>query len=97
MRSTTRFPKLAVMLITGKGMAGPLPAELSIAVVACAVAMLALRPCKAGWLAFLYAVGGVEVSARTRAHLRWARPRREGADARVVAAEGRARRAGAPR
>jgi len=40
-------------------------------VVACAVALAALRPCKALWLGFLYWVGGVEVSAETLAHLRW--------------------------
>lgn len=93
------FAIMAVMLATGLGLAGPLPPELVIAVVACAVALLALRPSKAGWLAVLYWMGGVEVSARTRAHLRWVEPScsEPGPDARVVAAESRARSAGLPR
>jgi len=50
---------------------------------ACASALLALRPSKALWLAFMWAVGGVEVSAETRAALRW----REERDAQGVSAE----------
>jgi len=46
-------------------------ATLPSLVVACGVALAALRPCKALWLGFLYWVGGVEVSAETLAYLRW--------------------------
>jgi len=47
------------------------PPTLPILALACGVALLALRPCKALWLGFLYWVGGVEVSAETLARLRW--------------------------
>ena len=65
------FAVLALMFATGRGLAGPVPAELSVCVLSGAVALAALRPSKAFWLAFLFLIGGVEVSAETRAHLRW--------------------------
>ena len=65
------FVAMAVMLATGAGLDGPLPPEVALSALGVGVALLALRPSKTGWLAFLYWVGGVEVSARTRAHLRW--------------------------
>jgi uncharacterized protein (DUF983 family) len=45
--------------------------EVEAIAVAAAAALLVLRPAKAGWLACLYWMGAVEVSARTRASLRW--------------------------
>ena len=65
------FALLGLMFATGRGFAGPVPAELSVSVLSAAVALAALRPSKSFWLAFLYLIGGVEVSAETRAHLRW--------------------------
>jgi hypothetical protein len=65
------FALLGLMFATGRGLAGPVPAELSVGVSSAAVALAALRPSKSFWLAFLYLIGGVEVSAETRAHLRW--------------------------
>ena len=62
---------LAAMFATEWGFEGPVPAELSVCVLSSALALAALRPSKAFWLAFLYLIGGVEVSAQTRAHLRW--------------------------
>lgn len=92
------FAAMAVMLATGVGLAGPVPPELGVAALGCAVALAALRPSKTGWLAVLYWMGGVEVSARARAYLRWlgdsGAPRsRE----RIREADRRARPAGAPR
>ena len=65
------FAACAVMLGSGFGLEGPLPPELLVIILAGGVSLAALRPAKAGWLAFLYWIGGVEVSAETRAHLRW--------------------------
>jgi uncharacterized protein (DUF983 family) len=61
---------MAAVLVRDRGVP-QLGAEVPIAAAAVASALLALRPAKAGWLAFLYWVGAVEVSARTRASLRW--------------------------
>lgn len=65
------FALLAGMFATGRGLDGPVRAEVSVGALSCAVALAALRPSKAFWLAFLYLIGGVEVSAETRAQLRW--------------------------
>ncbi len=67
------FGLVAWMIWTGRGMDGPVPPELVIAGVSSLAALATLRPAKAAWLAFLYRVGAVEVSARTRARLRWRR------------------------
>lgn len=86
---------MAWMLATGRGMQGPVPPEIAVALASAAAALLALRPCKGGWLAFLYGVGAVEVSARTRARLRWegAPPDAPAKRERVSAAERRAQSA----
>lgn len=75
---------------------GPVSPTLPVLVVACAAALVALRPCKAAWLGFMYWVGGVEVSAETLAHLRWsgAAARAGGAAADLADAEERARSVG---
>jgi uncharacterized protein (DUF983 family) len=65
------FALLGAMFATGRGLAGPVPAEVPVCALSAAVALAALRPAKSFWLAFLFVIGGVEVSAETRAHLRW--------------------------
>jgi uncharacterized protein (DUF983 family) len=65
------FALLAAMFATGHGLDGPVRPEISVGALSSAVALAALRPSKAFWLAFLYLIGGVEVSAETRAQLRW--------------------------
>jgi hypothetical protein len=61
----------AWMFMTGRFMEGPVPPEFLVAGIAAALSVLLLRPAKAGWLGFLYWAGFVEVSAETRARLRW--------------------------
>jgi uncharacterized protein (DUF983 family) len=65
------FALIGLMFATGYGMHGPVPPELSVSLVSGGVAIACLRPSKAFWLGFLWWIGGVEVSAETRAHLRW--------------------------
>lgn len=91
------FALLGLMFATGRGFAGPVPAELSVCVLSAAVALGALRPSKSFWLAFLYLIGGVEVSAETRAHLRWwATEYGDDASGLAASAERRARTLRAP-
>ncbi len=86
------FGLMAVMLFTGSGLDASWTEELAVCGTAAGVALLTLRPAKAGWLAFLYWVGAVEVSARTRARLRWDEPAGRMDDVeRMHAAERRAR------
>jgi len=82
----------------GDGADSPLANRWLIGAVSCGVALIALRPAKAAWLALLYRLGGVEVSAETRARLRWAEPEVRDASwrARAETAEERARRAPPP-
>ena len=79
----------------GVRVGGPIPEELLLAIVAGVFSLLSLRPSKAVWLGFMYWVGGVEVSARTRAWLHWSilRDREPGTSALLKDAESRARRA----
>jgi uncharacterized protein (DUF983 family) len=65
------FALLAALYITGRGLDGPVPLEVVVGGVAALTAGAALRPSKSFWVAFLYWVGALEVSAETRAHLRW--------------------------
>lgn len=72
---------------------------------ACISALIALRPSKAFWIAFMWVVGGVEVSAETRAALRWREERDAGGhstdpplgEGLLADAEARARAQGHPR
>ena len=83
------FALMAWVLMRGDASAA---SELGVAGAAAGTALLALRPSKTGWLAFLYWVGAVEVSARTRARLRWDEEADEATDAaRLRAADQRAR------
>ncbi len=66
------------ILVTGVGLEAAVPPEVTVSFLACTAALASLRPAKAGWLAFLYHVGGVEVSAETRARLRWSDDPEEG-------------------
>jgi uncharacterized protein (DUF983 family) len=93
------FLLIGVMIATGTGLDAPVSPELWIGFVSGMVALVSLRPAKAGWLAFLYLIGGVEVSAETRALLRWSAlaSGQEDAQQLVEQAEGRARRARPPR
>jgi hypothetical protein len=88
------FGLLATLYLTGRGLDGPLPLELVVGGVAALTAGAALRPSKSFWVAFLYWVGALEVSAETRAHLRWApsseEPQADSAG-RAAAADRRAR------
>lgn len=65
------FALTFVMLAYEVGLDGAVPPIVSVGALAAAVALAALRPSKSFWLAFLYAIGGIEVSAETRALLRW--------------------------
>ena len=82
------------MFVTGAGMEGPVPPELSVALLAGLFSLLCLRPSKALWLGFMYWAGGVEVSARTRARLHWthAAVPRSASSWMIREAESRARR-----
>jgi uncharacterized protein (DUF983 family) len=77
----------AWMLVTGRGMSGPIPPELTLAVVAAGVSVILLRPSKAAWLALLYWAGGIEVTAETRAWMHWFALKRPDAPARHRAPE----------
>jgi uncharacterized protein (DUF983 family) len=79
------------ILATGIGLDATIPPEYTVSFLACAAALAALRPAKAGWLAFLYRIGGVEVSAETRAKLRWTDEHDEGSERLSEEADRRAR------
>jgi len=85
-----------LMIGLGVGLAGPVAPEWTVLAVSMGSAVAALRPSKAAYLAFLYRIGGVEVSAETRARLRWDDRTRELPERRrrAEAADARARRAG---
>jgi uncharacterized protein (DUF983 family) len=83
---------LVLLLVLQRGLEGPLPAAWLVCAVGGASSLLLLRPAKSGWLAFMYLVGGVEVSAETRAHLRWEVERGDATREELLAgAEARAR------
>ena len=65
------FGLMAALYLTRRGLEGPVPLELVVGGVAALTAGAALRPSKSFWVAFLYWVGALEVSAETRARLRW--------------------------
>ena len=71
-RDAGGFGLMAILYLTGRGLDGPMPLELMVGGVAALTAGAALRPAKSFWVAFLYCVGALEVSAETRARLRWA-------------------------
>ena len=87
------FGLLAVLYLTGRGLDGPVPLEVLVGGAAALTAGAALRPAKSFWVAFLYWVGALEVSAETRARLRWAPSEQSEEDlaGRVAAADRRAR------
>ena len=87
------FGLLAALYLTGRGLDGPLPLEVLVGGAATLTAGAALRPAKAFWVAFLYWVGALEVSAETRARLRWAPSEHPEEDlaGRLAAADRRAR------
>jgi len=87
------FGLLAAFYLTGRGLDGPVPLELLVGGAATLTAGAALRPAKSFWVAFLYWVGALEVSAETRARLRWAPTEHPQEDlaGRVAAADRRAR------
>jgi uncharacterized protein (DUF983 family) len=66
------FGLLAALYLSGRGLDGPIPLEVVVGSVAALAAGAALRPSKSFWVAFLYWIGALEVSAETRARLRWA-------------------------
>jgi uncharacterized protein (DUF983 family) len=65
------FGLMAVLYLTGRGLDGPVPLEVMVGGAAALTAGAALRPSKSFWVAFLYWIGALEVSAETRACLRW--------------------------
>jgi uncharacterized protein (DUF983 family) len=87
------FGLLGALYLTGRGLDGPVPLEILVGGVATFTAGAALRPSKSFWVAFLYWVGALEVSAETRAHLRWAPSEHPQEDlaGRAAAADRRAR------
>ncbi|HTF35143.1 MAG TPA: DUF983 domain-containing protein [Myxococcota bacterium] len=86
------FGLMAVLYLTGRGLDGPVPLEVVVGGAAALTAGAALRPSKSFWVAFLYWIGALEVSAETRARLRWASESSEtGLAGRAAAADRRAR------
>jgi len=87
------FGLLALLYLMGKGLDGPVPVEGVVGGAAALAAGLALRPSKSFWVAFLYWIGALEVSAETRARLRWATSHglETGLQGRAAAADRRAR------
>ena len=81
------------MFATDVGMNGPLPPQFSIALLAALFSLLALRSSKSLWLGFMYWVGGIEVSARSRAWLQWFASRNESARTSWMIAEAKSRAA----
>ncbi|HME71910.1 MAG TPA: DUF983 domain-containing protein [Myxococcota bacterium] len=66
------FGLMAALYLSGRGLDGPVPLEVVVGGAAALAAGAALRPSKSFWVAFLYWIGALEVSAETRARLRWA-------------------------
>gem|GEM_PF-2056496 len=87
------FGLMAVLYLTGRGLDGPVPLEVVVGGVAALTAGASLRPSKSFWVAFLYWIGALEVSAETRACLRWVPSESPEADfaGRAAAADRRAR------
>ncbi len=87
------FGLMAVLYLTGRGLDGPVPLEVVVGGVAALTAGASLRPSKSFWVAFLYWIGALEVSAETRACLRWAPSEHPdaGIAGRAAAADRRAR------
>jgi uncharacterized protein (DUF983 family) len=92
------FGLMAVLYLTGRGLDGPIPLEVLVGGVASLTAGAALRPSKSFWVAFLYWIGALEVSAETRACLRWAPSEspEAGLAERAAAADRRARSVHSP-
>lgn len=87
------FGLMAVLYLTGRGLDGPVPLEVVVGGAAALTAGAVLRPSKSFWVAFLYWIGALEVSAETRACLRWVPSESPDADLaeRAAAADRRAR------
>ena len=87
------FGLMAVLYLSGRGLDGPVPLEVVVGVSAALTAGAALRPSKSFWVAFLYWIGALEVSAETRARLRWSPSESSEVDlaGRAAAADRRAR------
>jgi len=92
------FALLAALYLAGRGLDGPVPLEVVVSGVAALVAGAALRPSKSFWVAFLYWIGALEVSAETRALLHWAASEGHelGLPGRAAAADRRARTVRSP-
>jgi hypothetical protein len=92
------FGLLAGLYLAGRGLDGPVPLEVVVSGVAALIAGAALRPSKSFWVAFLYWIGALEVSAETRALLHWATSEGPelGLPGRAAAADRRARTVRSP-